>query len=153
MFWRILDWLDSRIIRHRFYWFCEFVALHYPDDKGGSQMSYEMTEEDISLIGVTEDEVEELEQQATIGIAPNDEIAYRQNFQLLFQEKLKTVAAFAAQQKMKDWLLSPENVERVAKWLYNHDGFIGDWYWKESERREKYLQEARSLLEGLVVGK
>ncbi len=29
-FWYLLDWIDDKMIKHRFYWFCVFVATHYP---------------------------------------------------------------------------------------------------------------------------
>lgn len=31
-FWYVLDWFDDKIIGHRFYWLCEFVCKHYPEE-------------------------------------------------------------------------------------------------------------------------
>ncbi len=32
-FWYFLDWFDDRVIGHRFYWLCGFIAFHYPDEE------------------------------------------------------------------------------------------------------------------------
>lgn len=31
--WYILDWVDDKILRHNFYWLCNFIAEHYPDEE------------------------------------------------------------------------------------------------------------------------
>ncbi len=31
-FFIALDWIDDKIIGHRFYWLCDFIARNYPED-------------------------------------------------------------------------------------------------------------------------
>ncbi len=54
-----------------------------------------LTQEELSQCALSEEEVEELEEQAKIGLAPHDDIGYKQNFQWLFQHRLQEKTAKA----------------------------------------------------------
>jgi hypothetical protein len=50
---------------------------------------------------------------------------------------------------------SPEYIrvrEEIASKLFEQDGFIVEWYWKNSDKREIYLQRADSILEIKGIG-
>lgn len=59
----------------------------------------ELTEEEIIDNQLTDTKCEELEEQAKGGVAPSDHIAYKQNFQWLFQFELSKKVAKAASDK------------------------------------------------------
>jgi len=33
MIWKLLDWVDNKILGHPFYWLCDFICEHYPNDE------------------------------------------------------------------------------------------------------------------------
>jgi len=58
--------------------------------------------EELDHILLTEDDLKEIEQMATIGVEPDDHIAYVQNFQMAYDDKLKRKTAQAQLQHSID---------------------------------------------------
>jgi len=48
-----------------------------------------LNNEELDHILLTEDDLKEIEQMATIGVEPDDHISYVQNFQMAYDDKLK----------------------------------------------------------------
>uniref|UniRef100_A0A6M3JK35 Uncharacterized protein n=2 Tax=viral metagenome TaxID=1070528 RepID=A0A6M3JK35_9ZZZZ len=103
-----------------------------------------LTDEELDSIALTDDDIAELEQTATIGLSPRDHVQYKQSFEWLCNSRLKEKTAEAQYNKVMAGL--DDKVEEIAVHLFWRGQPQQDWSMAIPQQKESYRKYARSII-------